>query len=74
MLPVIRQTLRNYEKLGPAAAFSGPIVRGDVETIRAHLKELSKVPSAKDAYSALARAALNLLPNRNRRQIAELVD
>jgi predicted short-subunit dehydrogenase-like oxidoreductase (DUF2520 family) len=74
MLPIIRQTLRNYEKLGPAAAFSGPIVRGDVETIRAHLNALSKEPSAKDAYSALVRAALNLLPNRNRRQIAELVD
>jgi predicted short-subunit dehydrogenase-like oxidoreductase (DUF2520 family) len=74
MLPIIRQTLRNYEKLGPAAAFSGPIVRGDVETIRAHLKALSKVPSAKDAYSALARAALNLLPNKNRRQIAQLLD
>jgi predicted short-subunit dehydrogenase-like oxidoreductase (DUF2520 family) len=74
MLPIIRQTLHNYEKLGPAAAFSGPIVRGDLETIRAHLKALSKVPSAKYAYSALVRAALNLLPNRNRRQIAQLVD
>ena len=47
MLPIIRQTLRNYEKLGPARAFSGPIVRGDVETIRAHLKALAKSPSAK---------------------------
>ncbi|MGH9515142.1 MAG: Rossmann-like and DUF2520 domain-containing protein [Terriglobales bacterium] len=74
MLPIIRQTLRNYEKLGPAAAFSGPIVRGDVETIRAHLKALSKVPSAKDAYSALARAAMNFLPNRNRRQVVQLFD
>lgn len=74
MLPIIRQTIRNYEKLGPAAAFSGPIVRGDVETIRAHLKALSKVPSAKDAYSALARAALNLLPNKNRRQVVQLFD
>jgi predicted short-subunit dehydrogenase-like oxidoreductase (DUF2520 family) len=74
MLPIIRQTLRNYEKLGPAAAFSGPIVRGDVETIRAHLKTLSKVASAKDVYSALARAALNLLPSRNQRKIVQLLD
>jgi predicted short-subunit dehydrogenase-like oxidoreductase (DUF2520 family) len=74
MLPIIRQTLRNYEKLGPAAAFSGPIVRGDVATVRAHLKVLSKVPAAKNAYAALARAALDLLPNRNRRQIAQLFD
>jgi predicted short-subunit dehydrogenase-like oxidoreductase (DUF2520 family) len=72
MLPIIRQTLRNYEKLGPAAAFSGPIVRGDVATVRAHLKALSKVPAAKNAYAALARVALDLLPNRNRRQISHL--
>ena len=74
MLPIIRQTLRNYEKLGAANAFSGPIVRGDVETIRAHLNVLTKSPSVKKAYAALARAALGLLPNRNRRQIAHLLD
>jgi predicted short-subunit dehydrogenase-like oxidoreductase (DUF2520 family) len=74
MLPIIRQTLRNYETLGPAKAFSGPIVRGDVETIRAHTKVLAKVPATKDVYTALARVALELLPNHNRRQIARLLD
>jgi predicted short-subunit dehydrogenase-like oxidoreductase (DUF2520 family) len=74
MLPIIRQTLHNYEKRGPAGAFSGPIVRGDVETIRAHMKALAKVPAAKDTYAALVRAALELLPNHNRRQIARLLD
>lgn len=73
MLPIIRQTLRNYEKLGLAGAFSGPIVRGDVETILAHLKALAKVPAAKHAYAALARASLELLPNHNRRKIARLL-
>jgi predicted short-subunit dehydrogenase-like oxidoreductase (DUF2520 family) len=74
MLPIIRQTLHNYEKRGPAGAFSGPIVRGDAETIRAHMKALAKVPAAKDVYAALARAALELLPNRNRHQIARLLE
>jgi predicted short-subunit dehydrogenase-like oxidoreductase (DUF2520 family) len=74
MLPIIRQTLSNYEKLGPAAAFSGPIVRGDVETIQAHLNVLAKIPAAKNAYAALARAALDLLPNSNRRQVARLFE
>src|SRR6185437_1073011 len=73
MLPIIRQTLHNYEKLGPATAFSGPVVRGDVETIRAHISVLAKVPAAKNAYVALARAALHLLPKRNRRQISGLL-
>jgi predicted short-subunit dehydrogenase-like oxidoreductase (DUF2520 family) len=74
MLPIIRQTLHNYEKLGPATAFSGPVVRGDVETIRAHISVLAKVPAVKNAYVALARTALDLLPKRNPRQIARLFD
>lgn len=74
MLPIIRQTLHNYEKLGPNGAFSGPIVRGDVETIRAHLKGLAKAPAARSLYVALAKAALELLPNCNYRQIARLLE
>ena len=69
MLPIIQQTLINYKKLGPAGAFSGPIVRGDVETIRAHLKALAKVPSVNKAYIALVESSLDFLPNRNRDEI-----
>ena len=67
MMPIIRQTLENYLKLGPAGAFSGPVVRGDAETVRLHLQSLAKTPAAKDAYIALARAALEYLPSRNTR-------
>jgi hypothetical protein len=49
-------------------------VRGDVATIRAHLDVLTKSPSSKKAYAALARTALDVLPNRNRSQIARLLD
>lgn len=69
MLPIIQQTLRNYLKLGPAGAFSGPIVRGDVDTLRAHLKALSHLTAAKDVYIALARAAVEFLPSVNRADI-----
>ena len=71
MMPIIQQTLRNYEKLGPAGAFSGPIVRGDVETVRAHLEALSKAPAAKTAYCALAKAALEYLPSKNKEEIRD---
>ena len=74
MLPIIRQTLSNYEKLGAAGAFSGPIVRGDTATIRAHLTVLTRVPVAKRVYAGLAQAALKFLPNRNRRQIARILE
>lgn len=72
-MPIIQQTLRNYERLGPAGAFSGPIVRGDVKTIRAHLTIVKRVPAARNAYAALAAAALELLPNRNRTEMANLL-
>lgn len=69
MLPILRQTLANYSKLGPAAAFSGPIVRGDAQVVRRHLKELRKIPGAGEVYGALARAALRYLPAGNRREL-----
>ena len=66
MLPILRQTITNYEALGPAGAFSGPIVRGDAETVRKHLQVLKKHPAGRDVYLALARAALRYLPVRHR--------
>ena len=69
MRPILQQTLRNYGALGPADAFSGPLVRGDVATVRRHVQALSKLPSARQVYVALARAALETLPVRNRRQL-----
>src|SRR6266550_5948561 len=61
MLPIVRQTLANYIALGPAAAFSGPIVRGDVSIVRKHMRKLRKIPRAKEVYVALARAAMQYL-------------
>jgi predicted short-subunit dehydrogenase-like oxidoreductase (DUF2520 family) len=63
VLPIVRQTLANYARLGPAGAFSGPIVRGDDETVRRHLQVLPA--EARHVYTALAHAALRYLPSRN---------
>jgi predicted short-subunit dehydrogenase-like oxidoreductase (DUF2520 family) len=67
--PLLRQTLSNYLKHGAAAAFSGPLVRGDVATVRKHLTALSNVPEARAAYVALSKAALNNLPVKNRAEM-----
>lgn len=40
-LPLLAGTLKNLELLGPASALTGPIRRGDVGTIEAHLAALS---------------------------------
>lgn len=73
MLPIIRQTISNYEELGAATAFTGPLVRGDVETVRLHLKELSRSPALKAVYVSLAEAALQNLPQRNAKQIRTML-
>jgi predicted short-subunit dehydrogenase-like oxidoreductase (DUF2520 family) len=71
--PILRQTIENYIAHGPAAAFSGPLVRGDSETVRAHLLELSRVGGAKDVYLALANAAIKSLPVANREEIKRML-
>ena len=73
MLPIIQETLRNYVRLGPEKAFTGPIVRGDLDTIRLHLKALSLLPSAKNGYITLALAAIEYLPSRNRKQLKAML-
>jgi len=74
ILPIVRQTIANYETLGAAGAFSGPIVRGDTEIVRKHLRVLRKVPETTDVYLALARAALRYLPARNRAELKRALD
>ena len=66
MLPLLEQTLRNYLKHDAAAAFSGPLVRGDVATVTKHLEELKRVPDARAVYVALSKGAVRQLPVKNR--------
>jgi len=66
MLPILKQTIENYGRLGPAGGFSGPLVRGDAEIVSKHLKVLNKIPDAKEVYLALARTAVRHLPVQQR--------
>jgi predicted short-subunit dehydrogenase-like oxidoreductase (DUF2520 family) len=73
MMPIVSQTVVNYATLGASASFSGPFVRGDVKTIGQHLRALRRVPPARDAYKALARAALQYLPTKNRQAVSKFL-
>jgi predicted short-subunit dehydrogenase-like oxidoreductase (DUF2520 family) len=73
MHPILRQTIANYLEKGPAAAFSGPINRADINTIRKHLEALREVPGAFDIYRALACSALLSLPVRDRRAVEKIL-
>lgn len=59
VLPLIKGTLKNIETLGIPAALTGPIVRGDVETVRDHREAMRKrAPELLDLYCALAKRTL----------------
>jgi predicted short-subunit dehydrogenase-like oxidoreductase (DUF2520 family) len=71
--PILQATLRNYLAHGPAAAFSGPLKRGDVATVRKHLRVLRRVPDAREVYVALARSALRNLPVKKRKELRRML-
>lgn len=73
MHPILRQTIANYLEKGAPAAFSGPINRGDISTIRKHLQALRKVAAAREIYLALARSALLTLPVRDRKKLEKVL-
>ncbi|MEO6210010.1 MAG: Rossmann-like and DUF2520 domain-containing protein [Gemmatimonadaceae bacterium] len=49
---------QNAAAVAPAQALTGPVVRGDVETVRAHLAALRETPEILELYRALSREAL----------------
>lgn len=73
MIPILQQTLANYAAFGAAGAFSGPIVRGDVDTVKQHLRVLRGLPTARAVYSELACAALRYLPVKNRNSLKRIL-
>ena len=69
--PLVRTTLDNAVAHGPAVALTGPVARGDLDTVAAHL---AAVPAAEyDAYRSLARAAL-VLTGRDDPALRDLLD
>jgi predicted short-subunit dehydrogenase-like oxidoreductase (DUF2520 family) len=73
MAPILVQTLGNYLERGAAAAFSGPIKRGDLNTVRRHMKMLKRVPGAGEVYRALVKSALMDLPSARRKELLRLL-
>jgi len=72
--PILKRTLDNYFHSGTRAAFSGPIQRADVSTVRKHLEALKQVPGAREVYVALTRSALKSLPVRDSKAVQRVLD
>jgi predicted short-subunit dehydrogenase-like oxidoreductase (DUF2520 family) len=75
LVPLTRQTLANYERVGAPAAWTGPLSRGDFAVIEHHLKALRRFPREyREAYDALSRLGVNVLTDRGgskKRQLAQ---
>ena len=62
LLPLIRQMLDNVERIGPRAAWTGPVARGDYAIIAKHAKALRRYPrELQQSYAALALLAGRVL-------------
>ena len=73
LLPLTRQVLENFERLGPRAAWTGPLARGDYKVVRAHLDALRESQQEfAHAYEALNRLAVRVLAQDTPGMLAEL--
>jgi predicted short-subunit dehydrogenase-like oxidoreductase (DUF2520 family) len=58
-LPLIRGTLHNVENLGIHRALTGPIVRGDIDTITSHIEAIkTRAPQLFSLYMALGNSTV----------------
>ncbi|MGD2122315.1 MAG: DUF2520 domain-containing protein [Gemmatimonadota bacterium] len=62
IMPLARGSLENLARLGPVRALTGPVSRGDVETVRLHLRTLE--PREKALYASLGLEILKLAGGR----------
>jgi predicted short-subunit dehydrogenase-like oxidoreductase (DUF2520 family) len=51
LIPLVRGALANVEEVGLEAALTGPVVRGDMETVGLHLRAME--PSDRRLYATL---------------------
>ena len=73
LVPLARGTVENVREMGPAGALTGPVARGDLETLALHLRVLE---DERDLYVGLGREVVRFLgealPEETRQAISEL--
>jgi len=60
LFPLVQGTLQNVKNLGPEKALTGPILRGDIATVRKHLEALRDDPPARGVYLVMGKQILRL--------------
>src|SRR5580704_3120021 len=73
LLPLTRQVLENFERLGPRAAWTGPLSRGDYGVVAAHMESMKDLPAEfAETYEAVNRLAAMVLAQDSAAMLAEL--
>ena len=60
LLPLLQGTLQNVKSFGLEKALTGPVLRGDVATVRRHLEALENDPGGRRVYAVLGEQVLRL--------------
>jgi len=63
-IPLMEAALAHVAREGTAAALTGPLIRGDVDTVAGHLRVLADSPGDRDVYLALSETLLEFAEER----------
>jgi len=74
MEPLVRETVDNVFRLGPAAALTGPVARGDAAVVARQRAALASHPELAAVYRELGRIALELAREQGRAPAEGLAD
>jgi predicted short-subunit dehydrogenase-like oxidoreductase (DUF2520 family) len=73
LLPLIRQVLDNFERLGPCPSWTGPVARGDYAVVARHMKALRRYPAEfQQSYATLARLSVRVLSEKPGAKLRQL--
>lgn len=71
LTPLINKTIENISTYGIVESLSGPVERGDIETVRSHIKVLNKRVGARSTmpllYKILSRRAIKIADKKTKR-------
>ncbi len=80
LTPLLRTTVNNLAALGPEGALTGPIARGDVNTVKNHLQALAaQPPELAEIYRVLGRKTVEVaerqgnLPEERAKELLEVL-
>ncbi len=73
MLPLMESVLGNLEAFTPAQALTGPIARGDVETLEQHVKLLKNNKKLLNIYNELGKLTLEMMTSNERAGINQRI-